>query len=156
MYRRLLKFIIFSLLFSPVCALAGSLGERVQEHQLENGMTVLLVERHNSPTVAAYINFRVGAVNENSEQRGIAHMLEHMLFKGTETLGTRDFEAEQPLLRQIEKTGAQLDFLKNQPDSDRQELEELRAALDGGQVGCPELAFKDEFLSISAEQGGVG
>jgi len=156
MYRRLLKFIIFSLLFSPVCALAGSLGERVQEHQLENGLTVLLVERHNSPTVAAYINFRVGAVNENSEQRGIAHMLEHMLFKGTETLGTRDFEAEQPLLRQIEKTGAQLDFLKNQPDSDPQELEKLRARLDRLQLEHRELVVKDEFSRIYAEQGGVG
>jgi len=156
MYRRLLKFIIFSLLFSPVCALAGSLGERVQEHQLENGLTVLLVERHNSPTVAAYINFRVGAVNENSEQRGIAHMLEHMLFKGTETLGTRDFEAEQPLLRQIEKTGAQLDFLKNQPDADPQELEKLRARLDRLQLEHRELVVKDEFSRIYAEQGGVG
>src|SRR6056297_3719182 len=108
MYRRLLKFIIFSLLFSPVCALAGSLGERVQEHQLENGLTVLLVERHNSPTVAAYINFRVGAVNESSEQRGIAHMLEHMLFKGTKTLGTRDYESEKPLLKKIEEVGEKI------------------------------------------------
>jgi len=156
MYRRYFICIVFCLVFLPVGAIAGSLGERVQEHQLENGLTVLLVERHSSPTVAAYISFKVGAVNENSEQRGIAHMLEHMLFKGTKTLGTRDFEAELPLLLQIEETGAQIDRLRFQPDADTDELEQLRARLQQLQLEHRELVVKDEFSRIYAEQGGVG
>lgn len=154
--RHFLKLWLLSLLLLPVGAIAESLGDRVQEHQLENGLTVLLVERHTSPTVAAYISFRVGAVNENSEQRGIAHMLEHMLFKGTETLGTRNFEEELPLLQEIEETGAQLDVLKRQPDTDPQELERLRDRLDQLQLEHREWVVKDEFSRIYAEQGGVG
>ncbi len=156
LHRYFLKLFVLSLFFLPVGAIAASLSERVQEHQLENGLTVLLVERQSSPTVAAYISFRVGAVNENSEQRGIAHMLEHMLFKGTETLGTRDFEAELPLLQEIEETGSQLDFLKRQPDADPQELESLRTRLDQLQLEHREWVVKDEFSRIYAEEGGVG
>jgi predicted Zn-dependent peptidase len=156
MYRQFFLFILFCLVFSPTGAFAESLSERVHEHQLENGLTVLLVERHNSPTVAAYISFRVGAVNENSEERGIAHMLEHMLFKGTETLGTRDFKAELPLLQQIEETGAQLDLLKSQADADVEELQRLHTRLDQLQLEHREWVVKDEFSRIYAEQGGVG
>lgn len=159
MYRQLLVFIVFiffCLLLTPAIALAGGLADRVQEHQLENGLTVLLVERHSSPTVAAYISFRVGAVNEDSQQRGIAHMLEHMLFKGTTTLGTRDFEAELPLLQQIEEAGAKIDHLRRQADVDTDELERLRARLHQLQFEHRELVVKDEFSRIYAEQGGVG
>lgn len=156
MYRRLFLLVLLGVVIFPLHIFAGSLGERVQEHQLENGLTVLLVERHSSPTVAAYISFRVGAVNENSEQRGIAHMLEHMLFKGTKTLGTLDFEAELPLLQQIEETGTQIDFLKKQPDIDKNELERLRVRLQQLQLEHRELVVKDEFSRIYAEQGGVG
>jgi len=156
MYRRLFFLILLGMSMLPVNTLAGSLGERVQEYQLENGLTVLLVERHSSPTVAAYISFRVGAVNENSEQRGIAHMLEHMLFKGTKTLGTLDFETELPLLHQIEEAGALIDRLKQQTDVDPEELERLRARLEQLQLEHRELVVKDEFSRIYAEQGGVG
>lgn len=156
MFRRYFIFIALCLAFSPVSTLAASLGERVKEHRLDNGLTVLLVERHSSPTVAAYISFGVGAVNETSEQRGIAHMLEHMLFKGTKTLGTRDFEAELPLLQQIEEIGAQIDRLRTQPDADVDELEQLRDRLHQLQLEQRELVVKDEFSRIYAEQGGVG
>ncbi len=156
MYRRLFFFILLSVSMLPAHIFAAGLGERVQEHQLENGLTVLLVERHSSPTVAAYISFRVGAVNENSEQRGIAHMLEHMLFKGTKTLGTRDFETELPLLQQIEETGTLIYRLKKQTAVDAEELERLQARLQQLQLEHRKLVVKDEFSRIYAEQGGVG
>jgi ribosomal protein L18 len=47
-------------------------------------------------------------VDERSDERGIAHLLEHMLFKGTTTLGTKDYAAEKPLLERIEQTGQAL------------------------------------------------
>lgn len=156
MLRRSLILIFFCLLFPSAIVLAGGLDERVQEHQLANGLTVLLVERHSSPTVAAYISFRVGAVNEKSQQRGIAHMLEHMLFKGTTTLGTRDFEAELPLLQQIEETGAEIDHLRTQADINNEALERLRVRLRQLQQEHRKLVVKDEFSRIYAEQGGVG
>jgi len=72
-------------------ALPFSLEGRVKEYSLENGMKVLLLERHESPTLSFYIRFRVGAVDENVGMTGTAHLLEHMLFKGTKTLGTKNY-----------------------------------------------------------------
>jgi predicted Zn-dependent peptidase len=77
------------LLATAVSANAAGLADRVQEHTLANGMKLLMVERHTSPTVAAWIRFKVGAVDERSDERGIAHLLEHMLFKGTPTMRQR-------------------------------------------------------------------
>ncbi|MCX5884897.1 MAG: insulinase family protein, partial [Proteobacteria bacterium] len=74
-------FILFPALSHPF-----TLSERVKEYDLENGLTVLMVERHQSPTVALSICFKVGSVDEGSGMTGTAHLLEHMLFKGTETL----------------------------------------------------------------------
>ena len=156
MYRFLISMVLLVTLSAPVVAIAGSLSERVQEHQLENGLTVLLVERHSSPTVAAYISFRVGSVNENSQQRGIAHMLEHMLFKGTKTLGTHDYESERPLLKKIEEVGEKITKLNIEPDTDREKLNQLQEELNQLQQLHREFVVKDEFARIYAEHGGIG
>ena len=83
---------------------ATNLEDKVVEHTFNNGLKLLMVERDTSPTVSAWIRFKVGSVHERSDERGIAHLLEHMLFKGTKTLGTRDYAAEAPLLEKIEQT----------------------------------------------------
>ena len=156
MHRFFISLALLVTLWVPVFASADNLSERVQEHHLDNGMTVLLVERHSSPTVAAYISFRVGSVDENSQQRGIAHMLEHMLFKGTKTLGTRDYESERPLLKKIEEIGEKITRLNNQPDADSEELRRLQEQLNQLHEAHREFVVKDEFARIYAEQGGVG
>ena len=69
----------------------------VKEGTLSNGMRVLVVERHEAPTVSCVITFRVGGVDEHVGETGIAHILEHMLFKGTDAWGTKDYAAEKPL-----------------------------------------------------------
>ena len=62
----------------------------VKEHTLKNGMRVLLVERHDEPTIACSWVAKVGAVNERPGITGLAHLFEHMMFKGTTTIGTKD------------------------------------------------------------------
>ena len=74
----------------------------VKEGTLTNGMKVLVVERHEAPTVSCVVKFRVGAVDEKPGQTGIAHILEHMLFKGTDVWGTTDYAKEKPLLDRTE------------------------------------------------------
>lgn len=137
-------------------ALSQTLADNVSEHRLENGATVLLVERHESPTVAAYISFRVGSVNESNSDRGVAHLLEHMLFKGTKTLGTKDYDDEMPLLRRCEQIGRQIDEMKNKPGADKQEIERLQKELAYFQQEHRKFVIKDEFSKIYAEHGGVG
>ena len=99
------NFVIFFfiiLLFLPAGASPFSLEGRVKEYTLENGMKVLMLERHQSPTLSLYIRFRVGAVDENLGMTGTAHLLEHMLFKGTKTLGTKNYEEEEKILGRID------------------------------------------------------
>jgi predicted Zn-dependent peptidase len=149
--------IAISILLAFFCEASGSgLADRVQEHALDNGATVLLVERHSSPTVSAYISFKVGSVNESNEQRGAAHLLEHMLFKGTKTLGTLDYAEELPLLEKIEQVGSEIDRVKNLPQSDSQELRLLQEQLKQLQEQHRTLVVKDEFSKIYSENGGVG
>lgn len=73
-----------------------------------NGLKLLVVERHTSPTFSAYLTLGVGSVNETDQTRGVAHLLEHMLFKGTKTLGTLDYEAEKIVLQKIADVGGDL------------------------------------------------
>ncbi len=156
MHRKIYVIFAVFLLVLPGPLYAQTLAEKVQEHHLANGATLLMVERHNSPTVAAYITFRVGSVNETSEQRGTAHLLEHMLFKGTKTLGTRDYRAESKLLKEIEEVGSRIDSLKNLPNTAPQTLTELRSRLHDLQKQHRSLVVKDEFARIYSENGGVG
>ena len=74
------------------------LADRVIEHRLANGLTLLMVERRHAPVVSINVTFGVGGVNELTGQTGVAHLYEHMAFKGTRRLGTKNYEQERPLL----------------------------------------------------------
>ncbi len=133
------------------------LEEKVVEHTLKNGMKLLMVERHTSPTVAAWIRFRVGSVDERSDERGIAHLLEHMLFKGTTTLGTRDYAAEKPLLDRIEQTGQALVAEKAKKErGDAELVARLTRELAELEAAAGRYAIKDEFFELYSRNGGVG
>ena len=106
--------------------------EKIRTVRLENGLTVILMKRGTSPTVALYIKFLVGAVDETPEQAGTAHLLEHMLFKGTRNVGTINFEKESKYQTQIEVWGTKLDNLKL----------EARSYRDRG-ISIPEQLTKD-------------
>lgn len=137
-------------------ALGAGLEERVLEHKLKNGMKLLLVERHNSPTIAAWIRFKVGSVDEGSDERGIAHLLEHMLFKGTKTIGTSDYRKEKPLLDQIEQTARALMAEKLKRDkADPKKVAELVSRLARLEAEAGKYSARNEFSEIYAKNGGV-
>ena len=84
-------------------AAAGSgIGVEVRSFTLENGMLFLVVERHTTPQVACRLAIRAGSALEQTGKTGVAHMLEHMMFKGTGNYGTMDFERDRDLQRKIE------------------------------------------------------
>ena len=96
----------------------------VQEHTLSNGMRVLLVERHDEPTIAAGWVARVGSANEHPGMTGIAHLFEHMMFKGTLTIGTRDARRDAELNVAQDQVQVQI----------RQELDVLREKQRRGEI----------------------
>ena len=65
--------------------------KKVTEFTLPNGLHFILAERHEAPVVSFHTYVKAGSVNDPSGQTGLAHMFEHMAFKGTETIGTRDW-----------------------------------------------------------------
>ncbi|NNF13544.1 MAG: insulinase family protein [Gemmatimonadetes bacterium] len=87
-----------------------SLGERlpVREITLGNGMRVLLLRREGAPTVSFVMRVGVGGVHEHLGTTGVAHLLEHLLFKGTESIGTTDVGAERRLFARADSVHERL------------------------------------------------
>ena len=96
----------------------------VEEHVLANGMRVLLVPRHLSPTVSCGWVARVGSANERPGITGIAHLFEHMMFKGTHVIGTRDYALDARLIAEQEVV----------MDEMRAEISKLRDAYRRGEL----------------------
>jgi len=84
---------------------AQTLEEKVKDFDLKNGMKWLVVERHEAPVAFCAVAFNVGAANEWPNVTGISHMLEHMRFKGTEMMGTKNFKKEAPYFEQTDALG---------------------------------------------------
>src|SRR6266550_2395034 len=80
----------------------------VQEIRLDNGMKVLLVQRKGSPNISAGWIAKVGSVNEHSGLTGISHLFEHMMFKGTQTIGTKNIEEDLKLNIELDRVKAEL------------------------------------------------
>src|SRR5512142_868576 len=94
----------------------------VQELRMPNGMRFLVFERHEAPLVAAGWVAHVGSVNEREGLTGISHLFEHMMFKGTRTLGTTNLSADRRLLDEQEKVRDQM----------REEMKTMREAVREG------------------------
>ena len=82
--------------------------EKVTTFTLDNGLEFVVVERDDAPVISFHTYADVGAVDEPSGQTGIAHMFEHMAFKGTTSLGSKDIEAEMAALERQEETYLEL------------------------------------------------
>ncbi|MGA1826499.1 MAG: M16 family metallopeptidase [bacterium] len=149
-------FIIFS--FRPAQALVDiNLESRVKEHVLKNGMKILIMERHQVPTVSLYIKFKVGNIDEEFGSSGTAHLLEHMLFKGTRTLGTTSYEKEAPLLAKIKKVGQAIDREKALADKrNKEKISRLSEELDALQKEHKQYVVKDEIDNLYSINGAVG
>ena len=93
---------------------ANTLKSSIRKIKMENGLTLLLMKRTNSPTLALYTKFKVGSADETPEISGTAHLLEHMLFKGTTNVGTTNYEKEKKYYQLLKVTGNELDSLKLQ------------------------------------------
>jgi len=99
-------------------------GLKVEEHFLSNGMKLLLIPRHLSPTVAGGWVAHVGSVNERPGITGISHLFEHMMFKGSHAIGTRDYAKDERLIEEQERVQDQI----------REELSKMRAAQRRGEL----------------------
>ncbi len=128
----------------------------VKEFTLENGMLFLVVQRPSTPQVACRLSIRAGSALESTGQTGIAHMLEHMMFKGTKNFGTHDWKKDLQLQTQIEATYQIIDTErhKRQPDTaliNKQLKKMARLRSDVQRIYVPQA-----FSSQLGKNGAVG
>src|SRR5512136_727632 len=91
-----------ALLFCAALSLQAQKVPVVERH-LANGLRLLLVERHDEPTIAGGWVAHVGSSNERLGITGIAHLFEHMMFKGTPTIGTKDYQKDLEIIAAQER-----------------------------------------------------
>jgi len=144
-------------LTGSVCLAAGPFADirlDVKEFQLENGMLFLVVERPATPQVACRLAIRAGSALEETGRTGIAHLLEHMMFKGTQNFGTLDVTQDEKLQQQIEAAYQKIlsEQQKRSPDEKliqqkRAEMAKLRAEVQ--KIYVPQ-AFSSQLGKIGA------
>ncbi len=157
---------------APALLHAGQAQVPVQVVKLDNGMKLLMVVRHDSPTVSAGWVAHVGSANERPGITGIAHLFEHMMFKGTHTIGTKNWTKEKAIMdrldavrREMEQEYTKLRLAKRRgeiqgsiyvPENQTPRLKELRAKMKELQKEQHELIVKDEFDKVYTAEGGSG
>jgi len=131
-------------------------GERlpVREVTLDNGLRLLVLRRPGAPTAAFVTYYRVGGVDEHLGTTGIAHLLEHMLFKGTETIGTTDVEAERPLFARMDAAHDSLLGARSSGDTDR--VARFAATIDALEDSARAFVVPNEFDRILTRAGARG
>jgi predicted Zn-dependent peptidase len=143
----------------------------VREVILDNGMRLLMVERHDEPAVAGGWVAHVGSSNERTGMTGIAHLFEHMMFKGTPTIGTTDSKKDLEILAEQEKVRDQMreeeakmrkeyrlgeidDLMK--PENKTPRWRELKKKFDELVEAERKVIVKNEFDQIYSAQGATG
>src|SRR3989442_1543118 len=131
-------------------------GERlpVVKHVLRNGMTFLFLRRSGAPTVSFVTHFRAGGVDEWTGISGTAHLFEHMLFKGTHTLGTTDDAAEQAMFPRIDAAADSFtaEFRKGAL-ADSAALKRLRDRLKQLEDSARRYVVSNELWRVLTENG---
>jgi len=131
--------------------------KRMTEFKLDNGMKFLVLERHEAPVVSFHIYADVGSVDEVKGITGMAHLFEHMAFKGTRTTGTTDYESEAEALAQADQAFEAMKLERRKGDrADKVKLEELQKQLEQAQEEAQKYLVHDEFEEAFVREGGAG
>ncbi|MGD8211717.1 MAG: pitrilysin family protein, partial [Desulfobacterales bacterium] len=160
---RLDKFIILStilLVFAGnvhgVAETAYDLNINVNAFQLENGFQVLVVERPATPQVACRLAIRAGSALEQAGKTGIAHLLEHMMFKGTKNFGTIDYQKDQQLQDQIEAAYQTVLSEQSKREPDLELIRKKQAEMNDLRLKVQEIYVPQAFSSQLGKNGTVG
>ena len=132
--------------------------KNIKRYTLSNGIRVILMKNGVTPTAACYLKIGVGASDEPFDQAGTAHFLEHLLFKGTKKVGTKDFSREEIYLRQIAVVGERID--KNRlvlldPLLPGQKKKKLKAKIKKDQILLKSLEHLSRKFMINEEDARI-
>src|SRR5215472_17689426 len=122
---------MFSLALSAAAQDVTSFEKRITVKVLKNGLTVLLCERHEAPVFSFFTMVDAGDAQDPLAESGMAHMFEHMAFKGTDRIGSTDYAREKVALEKVEQSYSAYDHEdRKEVGRDQKKVEELKAAFD--------------------------
>jgi predicted Zn-dependent peptidase len=128
--------------------------KQLTEFRLDNGLKFIVLERHQAPVVSFLTYADVGGVDEPDRKTGVAHFLEHLAFKGTTRIGTKDYQVEKPLLERLEQLDSQIKTAK--ADGKKDEVARLQAEFKQVELQAAKLVKPNEMGQIVEQAGGVG
>src|ERR1700733_6040604 len=134
-----------------------SFEQRITTKVLPNGLTLLVCERPDAPVFSYTTYIDAGDVNDPSGESGLAHMFEHLAFKGTSQIGTTDYAAEKIALDKVEAANDayEAEYLKP-VGRDEQKLAELEKAFKAAQDEAHKLVIPNQFTDIAERNGAEG
>lgn len=147
-------FCALTLAWTP--APAQNLRENLTVHKLDNGMTILVYPRTQTPVFAAVLSMDVAGSDESYGETGVAHMFEHMAFKGTNIIGTTNPEAEKPLMEEMDRHAEAARAELAMPEPDMAKVEAAREKIRQLQAEQSKYIVKDELDLILSRNGATG
>ncbi len=129
----------------------------VTEFTLANGLHFIAVERHEAPVVSFYTHANVGSVNDPKGETGMAHMFEHMAFKGTDKIGSKNYADEKRALEHVEQAFQALETERYKGvRAGKAKVEQLDKAFHAAVEKASSLVENEEYSRVIEESGGVG
>ncbi len=148
---------IFLLLAVASAQDLASFEKRVTVKTLPNGLTILICERPEAPVFSFFTHVDTGSTQEDIGKSGLAHMFEHMAFKGTDKIGTTNAVAEKQALAKVETAYAAYDDERHKRvGRDEQKLKDLQKAWDDAMAEANKYVVLNEFGQVVESNGGEG
>jgi len=126
---------------------------QIREYVLSNGMKWIVLPRHEAPVVSFHVYADVGSANESYGMTGISHLLEHLAFKGTTTVGTTNYEEEKKWLARTDSLYALIQMEENKFKPDTLKIKALRNAFDQARAKAQEYVVSNEFIDLCMKEG---
>jgi predicted Zn-dependent peptidase len=135
----------------------ASFEKRTTLKRLDNGLTLIVCERPTAPVFSFFTHVDVGGAQEVPGITGLAHMFEHMAFKGTDSIGTTDYAAEKAALEKVEAAYHAYDAARRRPTGrDEKDVAEKEKAFKDAMAEADKYVVKNQFGEIIEREGGVG
>jgi len=135
----------------------ASFEKRTTVRKLDNGLTVIIMERPEAPVFSYATVVNTGSAQEVPGITGLAHMFEHMAFKGNDVVGTTDWKGEQEALKKVEEAYLAYDReRRKEVGRDEEKVRQLEKAWKDTMAAADKFVVTDEFQKVVERAGGVG
>jgi predicted Zn-dependent peptidase len=157
MQRRIVLLSFFVLILASLAAAqdVASFEKRITVKKLPNGLTIMICERPEAPVFSFFTMVDAGSAQDPMAKTGLAHMFEHMAFKGTDKIGTNDYAAEKPALAKVETAyAAYIAERDKEVGRDEAKLKELEKAWKDAIATADKYVVPNQFGKIIEQSGG--